>query len=539
MAMLSPHMDEPHSESDDIAIRCPGCGQRFKVGQELRNRMVECGSCDRRFRVDDEVTVRQRKIYPGERRNASLDRFSRVPTKSAVTPAFEPIIYEKDVPPPAAVEPTSPFRIILGIAGVAGAAIVALILMFGGEPGGLLDGTAVSKRLILACFTALLAFSLLFFANPHSRAKGVMVGLLFAAVLISLPFFFRQGTQRSASTGQGGYAPFEIEEELVVEVDPYASLKEEMHYEPMAEALARYGPDREVQGKTAIAVWLRDMRDFNKHQVVEYLSGSTGASEASWLYPRPPDDFLMVLIDVENDLGKVAELCTRFGKVAQIHEELQVVEIEVNNESFVQGSIDKLTNPENPSFYELNRRELESIDPRRVEEAIQRLADVEPKLFRRDIVKRLQQLLERADTEMKSDIAEALGVWSEEGDGSDESIRAVAKSLMEKDGTVPRPVITYMVQREDEEVIPILDEMWADDPAAWETQYGEMGEPIEERVLVRFKEGSPILKISAANLLAKIGTEKSLVILREEQQNAKSEMAVVVGRAIEAIEARR
>ncbi|MEP4078716.1 hypothetical protein [Haloferula sp.] len=532
-------MEEPHSESGDIAIRCPGCGQRFKVGPDLRGRMVECGSCDQRFRVEDEVMIRQRKFYPGERRDASLERFSRVPTQSPVAPAFEPIHYESEVPSAVTVDPTSPFRIILGIAGVLGAVIVVLILIFGGGPGGLLDGTSVAKRMILSSFTAILTMVLLLVANPHGRLKAALVGALFVAGLLALPFFFKEGTTKHVSSYQAGEDPLDGAEEIVSAEDPLNDIKKEMHYEPVAEALAKYGPTRSVQGKTAYGVWLRDLRDFNKHQVVEYLTQSTGASDESWLYPRPPDDFLIVLIDIENDLGRVADLCGRFGEVTRTFEGLHVIEVKVNNESFIQGSLDKLTNPDNPSFYELNRRELESIDLRRVGEAIKRLSVAEPKLFRRDIVKRLQQLLEHPDLEMKSDIARALKVWSEEGDGSVEAIRAAAKEIMVAEGTVPRPIIAFMVQSKDEEVIPILDQLWADEAGPWETLYGEMGPPIEDWVLKRFMDGSPTLKISAATLLAKVGTEKSLPALREAKEGARSETAVVVGRAIEAIESRR
>lgn len=532
-------MDDTHSESGDIAIRCPGCGQRFKVGPDLRGRMVECGSCDQRFRVEEDVMIRQRKTYPGERQNASLERFSRVPTKSSVAPTFQPIYYESEVPPAVAVEPTSPFRIILGIAGVLLAVIVILILMFGGGPGALLDGTSVAKRLILSSFTAVLTLILLLVANPHGRLKACLVGLAFAAGLLALPFFFDEGATKLVASDYGELPGFDGGKEEEAIDDPFEAIKTEMHYEPVAEALVAYGPTLTAQGKTAVGVWLRDLRDFNKLQVVEYLTRATNASEASWLYPRPPDDFLMVLIDVDEDISKVADLCGRFGEVTRVIDELRVIEVKVNNESFVQGSLEKLANPENPSFYELNRRELESIDLRRVEEAVKRLAGAEPKLFRRDIVERMQELFVLADTEMKGDLARALGIWAEEGDGSVEIVRGVALDLMEKEKSVPRPIVAFMVQNKDEEVIPILDQLWAAESGSWETLYVEMGSPIEDSVLKRFKEGSPTLKVSAATLLAKVGTEKSLPALREAKESAKSEMAVVVGRAIEAIEGRR
>ncbi|MEM9236878.1 MAG: hypothetical protein AAGB14_08870, partial [Verrucomicrobiota bacterium] len=528
--MLPLFMEIPPSESGDIAIRCPGCGQRFKVGLDLRGRMVECGSCDQRFRVDDEVTVRQKKFYPGERRDASLDRFSRVPTKSVVTPTFEPVYYESEVSAEFA-EPTSPFRLILGGAGVVGAVMVALVLMFGGGPGGLLDGASIGKRVILALFTAILTLALLLVANPRSRMRAGFIGMAFAAILMAIPFFFREGTEKQAE--QEEVVTMAPEEPEVSLGDPLAVLKEAMHYEPVEEALKAYGPDRAAQGKTAFGVWLRDLRDFNKHQVSDYLTKSTMASDASWIYPRPPDDFLMVLIDVDNDLEAIRELCSRFGEVTQVIEELQVVEVKVDNETFVQGPMEKLTDYSSPSFYELNRRELDSIDPRRAEEAVKRLGAAEPKLFRKDIVMRMQELLDADDADLAGNIASALSKWAEDGDGSVEAVREIAEALMANNGTVPRPVILFLVEQGDLEVIPVLDQLWLEEPGTWEALYGELGPGIEDRVLAHFQEGSITRKISAATLLAKAGTSKSLPDLKAAQEDARSELAVVIGRAIE------
>ena len=73
-------MAEPDSTLNQLQIRCPNCGQRFKVSEDLRGKLVECGSCEQRFRVNDEVILRSRKFYPGEsKRDVSLDRFARAP----------------------------------------------------------------------------------------------------------------------------------------------------------------------------------------------------------------------------------------------------------------------------------------------------------------------------------------------------------------------------------------------------------------------------------------------------------------------------
>ncbi len=123
----------PSTNPDDslLLIRCPSCGQRFKVGEDLRGRTVECGGCEHRFRINDEVIVRGKKFYPGERKDSKLNRFQRVPLAMAPEAGgLTPIRYA-EAPDPTAFEPASPQRVIAGVIGVVGMVFMALLLMFG------------------------------------------------------------------------------------------------------------------------------------------------------------------------------------------------------------------------------------------------------------------------------------------------------------------------------------------------------------------------------------------------------------------------
>ena len=79
---LSNNMPESSHDDDLLLIRCPSCGQRFKVEEDLRERTVECGGCEHRFRINDEVIVRGKRFYPGERKDPRLNRFHRVPFRN-------------------------------------------------------------------------------------------------------------------------------------------------------------------------------------------------------------------------------------------------------------------------------------------------------------------------------------------------------------------------------------------------------------------------------------------------------------------------
>jgi len=537
-------MENPNLEPEMVSIRCPGCGQRFKVSPELDGKMVECGSCDHRFRVGEEVVIRSKKFYPGERKDPTLERFGRVPLQTGPEPQFEasPMTsMQEDVPAHVFVEPISPQRVILGFAGVLGAVIVALVMIFGGGPGGMLDGAPMSNRLILVGFTALVASVLVFIANRHQRMKALLASLAITVGLLPLPYIFRQGLPEDRGSVAGpvegeGMAPVVGN---VVEEDPYAELKSEVGYGKLAEALEVYGADGVSQGKTAVGIWVRDIRLFNLDQVFDFLVRSTGANTTdSWSYPRPPSDHLVVLRDVPANLGTIAALCDEFGSVERVIDDLHLIEVKVDNQSFVQGERSKMQNPDDPSFYELNRRELESIDLKRAQSAVKRIVDAKPKLYRSDIVTRLQELLEMGDLSMKRDVARALTNWADEGDGSVAAVRTAASVLISEGEDVPDSVVEFLVEKKDTESVDLVHQLWLIDPQEWEALYGDLGSMIEPTLLKGFEDYNPLTQLSAVRILARVGSAAALPALEKAGASASTEVKVSLDRAIEVISKR-
>ena len=537
-------------EPEMVSIRCPGCGQRFRVGPDLQGKMVECGSCDHRFRVGEEVEIRNRKFYPGEHRDPTLERFSRLPMQSIPEPKFQKMPGSLATEGPKEHEfvvPDSPQRVIFGFIAVIGSVIVALLLMFAGGPGGILDGAGLDKRLVLAGFTSLLAGVLLFLANKHQKHKAALGSVVIAACLITLPFVFTQG-QASRSGGEitldgpedsgisaSSTTNVSLPENDSSEKDPYQELKIEMGYQKMEDALATYGVDGVSMGRTVIGVWLKDIREFHKNQVFKYLVRESGASdEKSWSYPRDYRHELVVLHDVPMDLARIEEICRKFGQV-KIYEDLNVVEVQVNNEMFVQGPLDKLQDPEDPAFYELNRRELQSIDLQRAHAAVKRLTPVEPRVFRKDIVARFHELMEIGGADLRSDVARALTNWSEEGDGSVEVIRNVATSLVENGRPVPESVIGFLVSQKDEQSKGIMLKLWRADEQEWESEYGDLGPMIEDDLISIYPETKPTVQLSALRLLGRVGTRKSLHFIESLGEEVSAEHKITAKQALSSI----
>lgn len=540
-------MDDRHSDPEKLPIRCPGCGQRFKVGLDLMDRMVECGTCEHRFRVNDEVVVRQKKFYPGERRDVSLERFSRIPKRADLPSNFRTVQYAQE-PVHSEIQPVSPARMVFGFMAVAAVVIVSLILAFGGAPGGMLDGASQVKRLMLAGFTALVAAIFLLAANPRSRGRALFGSLLGAALLLSLPFVFTEGNKPTdpATVGlEAGQAPARDSEELTEE-EKLEELKEEIVWEPVEREIRKFEDVPGAGGKSAAGIWLRELREFHKLQIEKYIERSTGADPTdSHVYSRR-GGYLMVVSGVTEDLAELARLCERFGEVNRIIEPLRVIEVTVDNSSFEEGPISKLTNKDDPAYYEMNRRELESIDLERAMKAVARLADAEPKLYRKDIVRRMQELLKESvldpqgDTglQLQTQIGRALPVWAEEGDGSEAAVLETLEKMPRQTGNVPETLVKFLMLRKDQKAIPLVDELWAADVTRWEDVFIGFGPGIEGPVLARLPDASSAMKRSAARLLAKNGTSKSIPVLEAERTDADGELSVLIDKALAAIRER-
>ncbi len=532
--MASSHSDETH-----LLIRCPACGQRFNVGDDLRDKTVECGGCEHRFRVDDEVIVRGRKVYPGERSGAGLQRFNRVPMASRQATASIAGMRYGEIPDPAVLEPVSPQRILAGIIGASGIVMVALLLLFGTSRGGLLDGMDLTRRLMLGGFMALLGIGLLLYANPKARLKALAVGVLMSAGMLTIPFFFRTGSD-DGSVGVGAVvaevaerpaAPEISDEELKLE-----TLRNKIGTGPLDEEIARLATEGGKQ--KAVGVWLRGMQESHRYLVRDYMLRVTAADPASHFYPRDDGDFLMVVTGIDETLAEVAAFCGALGEVVKTYPELALIEVNVRNENFVEGSQEKLSDKSNPAFYELNKGELESIDLKRVERAVERLSDSEPKIYRADVTRDLLRLLGDPEVKFKGKLCAALMVWSADAGPAGDAALAQMSLLTDAGKEVPREMVELLVKERNRAVIPMLDALWFKNPMEWEELYGDIGPAAEAQLIQRFPETEGSIRYSAVRILGRVGGSDSLAVLKAAGESKDSELNVLVGQAAASIRSR-
>ena len=528
-------------------IRCPSCSQRFKVGEELREKTVECGACENRFRVTDEVIVRGRKFYPGEQKSRALMRFQRVPLEMHDGKFSQQGVRYGDVPDAAVLEPTSPLRILAGVAGVVGMVLMALMLMFGGSQGGMLDGMPLKDRLVMAAFVGLMGMGLLIFANPRARRKALVVSLMMTAGLVAIPFQFTTGSKPLGGERVAGETAAEKvsatdvkdagESASPAEDQEVAALRQLIGTDPLEKEINRLA--REGSSKQAMGLWLRGLSEMNRILIRDYIFRTTGADPSSAnFYPRGEGDFLMVVTGARQTLTELAEVVEALGKVEKIHTDIAVIEVNVKNDNFTEGPIEKLTQKEDPAFYDLNKRELESIDLERVKRAVMRLSEAAPKIYRDDIVRKLISLLGEEGIDFKGNVCRALSTWSDKpGPASDAAIEAL-KDLIDKGAPVPQEMIGLIVKEKNVAVIPYLDQLWFRDPTKWETFYGDLGPPIEGTLVRYFPSSEGSIRHSIVRLLGRVGGKESLQLLKSAAASEDPELKVLKENSIKAIESR-
>lgn len=524
------------ADKSHVLIRCPSCSQKFKVGTELMGRTVECGGCEHRFAVSEEVMERGEKFYPGERDRRALEHFQRVPGPkigvTASTPAVPGPHQEKGYYSP--ITRVSAFRIAMGWVGVV--LILALVALLRVNAPGPLSDLPFGMRLAIAAAGGVVGVGLLTFANPRTRKRTVPISIAFAAIVLAVPFVF----QSKVTDTKGNETAAPVEKPGVTDKAPVELTLEELRTKigirPLETEIRRLKDSG--SGAKAYGIWLRDMGDSNRLAVRDYMIRTSGASPTSIIYPRENRDYLMVLTGLDKNLDEIAEITQPIALKQQILPELDLVEVKVDAAAFLEGPLDKLTDKADPAFYDLNKRELESIQLERVGRAARRLADAEPKLYRRDITRQLIKLLAMDNLDNYNDIARALVIWAEDPAEAAGAALIRLKRLHAAKKPVPPDLVELLAKSENSEALPLVEQLWLADAVNWERWFGDFGPIAEPVILARFPTLDPVMRHSAARLLARVGTKASLPTLETARRKAEPEMIVLIEAAEKAISER-
>lgn len=497
--------------------------------------MVECGACEHRFRVDDDSLVKQKKFYPGERRDPHLVQYARKPHTEFAAPSHMHTAEYAVAPPAERFEPVSFGKVLVGIVGVAMMILTALVLILAGSKGAMLDGVTTDRRMIIAGFAAIVGTIMIIYANPRVRVKAAIFAIMGALALVLVPMYFKEGAQpisRSATSSEETAAPTVPVSSVQEKRD---QLKAEVGYGPMENALAEAGSKNQV-----IGIWMKGLQESNSEIVLRYLMRMSGAGESSHLYPRTPRHYLLVLIDPQVTFEEMVNQCGRMGEVDHTDTELQIISVLVDNKRFAERPMNKLTDRTDGAFYQFNLMEMEGMDIRRINEALVRIALAAPVQSRDDMIKRMMDLLPMADKEMLTNLSKALLVWSDGKDGSPAAAMKAAQAYFDKYGSLPIETVQFLTKWQVAAVYPILDKQWTQAHVEWEETYTKSGAPAEEFIIKHLSEGENSQRMSAARICARVGTQKSIDALEAAMKiNADLELQTSFRNAIEAIQKRK
>jgi hypothetical protein len=212
--------------------------------------------------------------------------------------------------------------------------------------------------------------------------------------------------------------------------------------------------------------------------------------------------------------------------------------VQVDNGLFVAGSTEKLNDRSHPAFYELNRRELESIDPERIKEAVERLADSDATLLRSDISGVLIKLLQKPGITFHGSIARALLKWTDDPGPAAEACLKTLESYVLEEISPPEHLVRLVADHKDPQAIPTMVSIWEKNTVIWDKDLVKFGPPIEAHVLERINSAQPPLRRAAIKMLGEVGTGSSLPLLRKALGDADPEVSLLAKRAIQQIEER-
>ncbi|MDQ8191187.1 HEAT repeat domain-containing protein [Roseibacillus persicicus] len=520
------------------------------MSEELKGRTVECGSCEKRFQVTEGVIAHERdRFYPDEiRKKADLSRFGRAPISSAPV-EFRTMEYGK-IPKQPMIGPAPPARNFALVGGLLVLILTALAFYLGAENvGGFLQDVEKPQRYVLAGFFGLLGFGLLTWGNIRKPILGAFIGLLGMAGLLAMAYYLP--VHRSA-TAVGSANEFEssvIGDQSEKEEAPafFPGITEEKltpqqvmrktRWESAVLPLVSRGDENQVA-----AIWVRSMEEFHNLQIRKYLQ------QELELPIRPDfrtlsDGGIFVLSGIPLDLDQVEFVAERFGEIEQVIPELRLIQMQVNPTVLGEVSNEltsKLSNPDDGAFYSLNYAELIALDRGRVKLAIKRLATAEPIRMRKDITVRLVGLLsEKHDPETLGDLAKAIEVWSEEGDGADRIVADMGTRMRLRGQPVPDEILRFVAERKTPTAASMMVDLWAESPVTRQSyleSYGSQAAPLVEPFLRSEEVG---MARSAAIMLGKIGTSSQLPAMQEAlAESSDDELKLVLEEAIKRVSQR-
>jgi len=422
---------------------------------------------------------------------------------------------------------------------------VALFLL-GSKNAGSLENLDHTKRFILAIFIALTG-SLLIIIGVRNKVKGGLISLILGGSLAAMPFIFPTQLTANNSTSNTqaiDSTPSTLTDEIT-ESNGFAERLEEyksgIGFE-IIEKLRKESPPERIK-----AIILLENKIQYLDSILPYLEYNLNLSSApvTYTYGREIDGKPVTLLTMSSDTSfdELFELTKKFGEPLEMNDirsTLKVIEVKVNQEALTPPPEGVSTDPLHPEYFNINYLELESIDRVRQLDAAKRLQSGEYLGRQSDISKLLASLLSTKDHELSSQCIATLNNWTRPEYKTDEQVLKYAKEIM---GTthMTRSVMDYLVDKKVPGATEIFAKQWQTSRggllwASYLIQANSMG---EEAIIQSLPKVGDSHYKSAASILNKVGTSRSIPSLNNAISKANTENKKYLKAVIDEIKSRQ
>lgn len=400
-----------------------------------------------------------------------------------------------------------------------------------------------------ALFFACLSGGLMAFAGRRHKFIFILLGLLTAVGVASLPFVYPVKVNPSLLGSHEGAA--HPEENGDVSGFISSGLKQlpgengsvqnygEGDLKPLFVAIDR----KEAQG--VLGVWVVGVNAANRDMVKAYLKRMAQSEDEPIFYDRKgTGGGLFVITPTPITFKEFVDVISKMGKVTLQDKERFFVEVILNRDKFEARPASAALQDERHQYFVLaNLKELSCLDIRRVIAAAKRLASVEPEKMRREVSAKLVELLREPwgrDAEYVTALASALVVWADPADAEAQRVvYYVATELKKADCEIPASLVRFLLRGPEEKSFALLLDEWKKDPQKWEEECKAAGPTGEAAIIKVLNESDDfVLKRSAARILGEIGSEASLSALKAFVGDADNELRLCSELSLNLIEKR-
>ncbi|MDB4618261.1 hypothetical protein OAG53_01160 [Akkermansiaceae bacterium] len=534
-------------------IQCPACRRKFQAHGDLTGKTVECGACDHRFSVSSTHIIENRKkFYPGEQTNAGLDRFGSSHVRENVPVTFQTASYTEQVSADAvqSASPGQSFAVFTGLSLIIGFTI--LFPLISGEGQALTD-VDLFRRLTLGGFITLIGSTLIIYGAKNWRGRGILLSVLLSLGLIGLILILPvhltptgardelQANEKSTSESTTQISSDEQSEE--------AEYLSKIGHSKVIEFIRRNtDEDQGLDGRQrVVAIYAHPVTDSSYFPIESYLKRrlSLDSDVPIYRYKRNDGkDSLIVIAGIRINFDLVAEAAEQLGAVATLPNR-RLIDLSVNKSIFSAPSPEemrKLTENDHELFCISNLNEMDHPDLDRVTSAVQRLAKIPDGVkmrYKPKIASRLATLIAtEQDEKLIEEAGAALIKWGKNDPAIVKNLTNSAITQLESGKSVPRSLVNFLIENKSDQSLLIVDQMWAKNPNRWSEQYVKLGAAGEDRLLYHLQSSPAQLKNNAVVLLKRIGTEKSVPLLKKSLRGTNDGFDISVQRAIDSIENR-